>query len=360
MFARLSSLAERRSELDALEAAWLDDVAEYHRSEEWRAEHFASAAAALSAACRMERGVAQAHVHLARKLEKLPEVAEAFRCGEISAHHASVIATAFTPTRAAEMSTVEDRLVNVARTETPKVLSGVVQRLADAIDGDGGAESEEARYARRGYHGSRSVDDMLNVNALYDPESADIHERAIEAELERDHRANDERTLSQRRADAVTNLFRQSLDRGEVGTSRAAVPHVTYVVHVDSGTPTTDALIDLMRTDRQNAGRLSATTLERIMCDCDITRVVMTGASEILDVGRATRTATAAQWKALVVRDRNCQAPGCTQPPERCQAHHKRHWGPPSYGRTDLDNLPLLCWFHHREQHKHDAQARAA
>jgi hypothetical protein len=290
----------------------------------------------------------------------MPAIAEAFRCGEISARHAAVAANAFTPNRAAKLSTVEDRLVDVARTQTPKVLSGVVHRLTDAIDGDGGAESEEDRFARRRYHGSRSLDDMLIVNALYDPESADIHEQAISAEVERDQRANDDRTMSQRRADAVTNLFRQSLNLGLIGPSRAAVPHVTYVVHMDGHTTETDALVDLMRTDRQYSGRLSATTLERMRCDCDITRIVMTGVSEILDVGRATRTVTAAQWKALVVRDQHCQAKGCRQPPERCQAHHIKHWAPPFYGRTDLDNLQLLCWHHHREQHKHDAQARAA
>ena len=359
MFALLSALVERRSELDALEAEWLHEVAEYHRSEEWRAQSYASAAAALSDAGRMDSGVAHGHVNLARKLEKMPSVAEAFRCGEISARHAAVFATALTPARAAEMSTVEDRLVEVARQNPPKVLAGAVARLVEAIDGDGGAESEEAVYRRRRYHGSRSIDDMLNVNALYDPESADIHEAAINAELKRDQRANDDRTMSQRKADAVTNLFRQSLDRGEVGTSRAALPHVTYVVHIDAHPAATGELVELIRTDRHTFGHVSATTLERIMCDCDVTRVVMTGASEILDVGRATRTATAAQWKALVVRDGHCQAPGCRQPPDRCQAHHKRHWGPPSYGRTDLDNLEL-CWFHHREKHKHDAQARAA
>ena len=95
--------------------------------------------------------------------------------------HAAVIANVFTPARAAELSGIEDRLVAVARTETPKVLGGVVGRFTDAIDGDGGAESEEERYRRRRYHGSRGLDDMYNVNALYDPESADIHEKAIAA-----------------------------------------------------------------------------------------------------------------------------------------------------------------------------------
>jgi hypothetical protein len=359
MFASLQALAQRRSELDTLEAAWLREVAEYHRSDDWRAEHFASAASALSAACRMDPGVANGHVNLARKLEKMPDVAAAFGRGEISARHATVIANAFTPARAAEMSTVEDKLVDVARTESPKVLSGVVQRLTDAIDGDGGTEDEEARYARRRYHGSRSLDDMLNVNALFDPESADIHEAAINAELKRDRRANDDRTMGQRKADALTNLLRQSLDHGEIGTTRAARPHVSYVVHIDSHAQA-ETLAALMRTDRQQSGHLSTTTLERIQCDCEISRVIMLGTSEILDIGRASRNPTAAQWKALVARDRHCQAPGCNQPPERCEAHHLDHWGAPSYGPTNLDNLRLYCWHHHRERHRHDAQARAA
>jgi hypothetical protein len=105
---------------------------------------------------------------------------------------------------------------------------------------------------------------------------------------------------------------------------------------------------------------LSDASRERIMCDCNLTRIIMYGPSEVLDVGRTTRTATPAQWKALVLRDGHCQHPGCRQPPRRCQAHHKRHWAPPYYGTTDLDNLELLCTFHHREHHKHDARARAA
>jgi hypothetical protein len=360
MFVQLSALVQHRKELDALEAAWHDELAEYHRSEEWRAESYGSAAAALGDACRMDPGVAHAHVNLARKLVKIPLVAHAFRAGDISARHATVVANGFTSARAAQLSNLEEIIVDVARAQTPKVLAGVVGRVTDAIDGDGGAESEEERYKRRRYHGSRSVDDMLNVNALYDPESADIHEKAIDAEVERDQRAGDDRTMSQRRADAVTNLFRQSLNLGLVGTSRAAVPHVTYIVHLDGHTTEEQALINLMRTERQQHGRLSARTLERLQCDCDITRIVTTGVSEILDVGRATRTVSAAQWKALVARDQHCQGKGCNQPPERCQAHHVTPFAPPHYGRTDIDNLKLFCWYCHREEHKYDAQPRAA
>jgi hypothetical protein len=358
MFVRLAALVEHRRELDALEAAWHDELAEYHRSDEWRAEGYASAAAALVAECRMDSGVAHAYVNTARKLEQLPAVAEAFACGEISARHATVITSACTPARAARMSALEELLVGIARAETPKGLGAAVGRVTDTLDGDGGAGAEEARYLRRRYHGSRSVDEMYNVNALYDPESADIHERAISAEVERDQRAGDTRTPAQRRADAVTNLMRQSLNLGLVGTSRGAVPHVTYVVHVDANTTEEQVLINQMRSDRQQHGRLSAETLQRIQCDCDVTRIIMTGVSEILDVGRATRTVSAAQWKALVTRDRHCQGKGCTQPPERCEAHHVRRWG--DGGATNIENMKLYCWHCHREEHKHDAQPRAA
>jgi hypothetical protein len=101
----------------------------------------------------------------------------------------------------------------------------------------------------------------------------------------------------------------------------------------------------------------SAALLELISCDCEISRIIIAGRSEILDAGRATRTVSAAQWKALVVRDEHCQAPGCNRPPSHCEAHHIEHWS--RGGNTDLANLRLLCWLHHREQHGEEAKARA-
>src|SRR4051812_30835382 len=101
MFDRLESLLQHRRANDAAQAAWHEELAEYHHSGEWRDKSYTSAAAAIADVCHMDRGVANAHVTLARKLEKLPDVADAFRLGEISELHATVIARAFTTTRAA-------------------------------------------------------------------------------------------------------------------------------------------------------------------------------------------------------------------------------------------------------------------
>ncbi len=66
-----------------------------------------------------------------------------------------------------------------------------------------------------------------------------------------------------------------------------------------------------------------------------------------LAVGRSARTATPAQRRALAARDRGCIIPGCGIPAEACQTHHVEDWA--AGGDTDLPNLALLCWAHHRQ-----------
>jgi hypothetical protein len=306
----------------------------------------------------MDHGVARGHVELARKLEDLPQVAAAFGRGEISQRHAVVVANAHTPERAASMSEVEAELADVAREQTPKDLRGVVRYLTDAIDGDRGATTDETLFERRRHHQSRTLDGMVAYDGICDPEAGAILFTVMNAELERDHRPHDTRTPTQRRSDAHTNLMRRLLDHGAVGGSRNARPHLTFVVDLDEFPSTTPELVTRLRTEARHRGHLSAVTLERLSCDCDISRVITTGRSEVLDVGRATRTTPPAIWKALVVRDGHCQAPGCDQTPDRCESHHIVHWT--RGGPTSLENLQLLCWQHHRLRHNHDAQARAA
>ena len=64
-----------------------------------------------------------------------------------------------------------------------------------------------------------------------------------------------------------------------------------------------------------------------------------------LDVGAATPTVPRHLRRAVTTRDRHCAFPGCTQPPPACQVHHLRPRA--DGGPTRLDNLLLLCAFHH-------------
>ena len=99
-------------------------------------------------------------------------------------------------------------------------------------------------------------------------------------------------------------------------------------------------------------GPVHAETARRIACDATVTRLLLDPTGQPLHLGRARRRVTPAQWTALVVRDGGCIFPGCHRPPAWCDAHHVKHWL--DGGPTDLDNLVLLCRYHHRHVHEQD------
>src|SRR5205807_7736855 len=122
-------------------------------------------------------------------------------------------------------------------------------------------------HERRRHHMSATLDGMIAYDGICDPETGAIHTVANNAEMERDHVEHDPRTPAQRRFDALTNLLRRSLDRGEVGETRNVRPHVTVVVDLDELPGTTAELVTRVRTERHRDGVLSAATLERLTCD---------------------------------------------------------------------------------------------
>ncbi len=87
-----------------------------------------------------------------------------------------------------------------------------------------------------------------------------------------------------------------------------------------------------------------------MVCDCAIARIVIKGKSEILDLGRRTRTIPRRLRRAIRLRDQHCQYPGCRAPAAWCDVHHLVHWlvG----GETNLENCALLCRRHHVACHE--------
>jgi hypothetical protein len=69
----------------------------------------------------------------------------------------------------------------------------------------------------------------------------------------------------------------------------------------------------------------------------------------VLNVGRKTRTVTAALARALNIRDETCRFPGCCEN-RYVDFHHILHWA--NLGETNPDNLIKLCRFHHRQVHQ--------
>ena len=348
----LIGLGRGRCEADAIEAQWLFQVGEYTRSGVWQADGFLSAAAAIQQYCRMNAGAARAAVRLAKTLHRLPATQAAFDAGEISRAHASVLADAYTEERAEQLACIEAGLVEFAKQVDPKSLRAAVGQYTDAIDGDDGAGDDEKAYAKNKFHCSL-VGDRVRGDLSLDPEAGEIVSAAVEAMAADLKVDGDQRRTSQRHAEALVEICRRSLllnhKHVSPSTRRRGQPHVSFIVDLQDYEVDHPELIADVRVEGERYGRLSRTTLERLTCDCNINRVITDGDSLIIDVGRTTRNIPAPLWRALVARDRHCTEPGCTVPPAYCDAHHIDHWG--DGGPTDLDNLKLGCWAHHRKWH---------
>jgi hypothetical protein len=150
----------------------------------------------------------------------------------------------------------------------------------------------------------------------------------------------DRRTLRQKRLDALVGIMRESLgnDPGTVAGSSVTM-HVTVDLAVLQGAP---GCARIAGVDRP----LPASAARRLAASAEIVPVVLGGQSEPLDLGRSVRLATASQRSALGIRDGGCIWPRCEAPPGWCEVAHITPWA--DGGSTDLDNLVLLCAFHHR------------
>ncbi|MHB1289741.1 HNH endonuclease signature motif containing protein, partial [Georgenia sp.] len=90
--------------------------------------------------------------------------------------------------------------------------------------------------------------------------------------------------------------------------------------------------------------------LERLMCDCEMTRVVMDADSQVLDVGMTQRTYERELRRAVVSRDRRCMWPGCGIRATWCEVHHLV-WVSRG-GVTSMENGMCACSYHHHVIHR--------
>jgi hypothetical protein len=77
--------------------------------------------------------------------------------------------------------------------------------------------------------------------------------------------------------------------------------------------------------------------------------VVEDASGQPVRLGRIRRDPPEWMVRQLRYRDRECTFPGCGMR-RFTQAHHVRWWN--RGGRTDLDNLVLICSFHHTLVHE--------
>ena len=143
-----------------------------------------------------------------------------------------------------------------------------------------------------------------------------------------------------RRADALVALSSAKLG-ADPDADRATVVIHARVAEPNSGDE--GAAID-------GGGVAHPSTLQRLLCAARVETVREDADGRVLEVGRITRVPPPWMLRQVRFRDGGCRFPGCGTK-AFTQTHHIVFWR--DGGQTDLDNLALLCAWHHKLVHEH-------
>jgi Domain of unknown function (DUF222) len=337
--------AELHRAVEQLEVERLRRLAEIDRRKLFERDGHLSTASWLVSAFKVAWGVAREHVRLAKALEQMPAARAAVDDGEVSLSSVRVLASARDADPEAFART-EPTLVDAARLHTVGDLARAAAYWRDAAIRER-ARSHDADDARRQtLYASKMFMGRVRADADLNGETGEVLLTALNAVLSAEARSRDgdDRSPAERRADALGEICRQWLDLADRPVVAAERPHVTLTVGVETLKGLYSSPCEL-----EHTGPVLLTAAEMTLCDCSLARVVLSGRSEPLDVGRRTPVVPASMRRAVIVRDRHCRFPGCDRPQSWCDAHHVVHWT--NGGSTALHNLVLLCRRHHRLIH---------
>ena len=238
-------------------------------------------------------------------------------------------------------------------------LERICRGYRGVLEAEGAPKPEERSVCQRLLPGG-----MVKLELVLEPDEADLIlravERAREVKAQEVHARQDEppkpetperaagaadvsaETPWPSRADGAVRVAEWFLAGNPVtgtGGERFQV-----IVHVDQDVLGPDGA---WAATLEDGSRVSAETLRRVACDCGM--VAMSRNGEALNIGRRARTIPPAIRRALMLRDRGCAFPGCTHT-AFLHGHHIEHWL--HGGETSLDNMVLLCTFHHHLVHE--------
>jgi len=302
----------------------------------------------------------------AKLLAKLPASSGALARGAITSHHADVLADA---SKRVEPGLVDSELLEIALSFGADLFAKQAREwVADHESASNTKKRQKLQRDRRSVSSWIDREGMKLWLAKLAPDEAATVGASLEAEYERLWRLDGGRELTpsdprwrtpqQRMADAFTNLITRRSDAagpaggvageaGGVAMAGGGAPHVRQQMF---------SIVDLSRMRAHDPTGLAGvadgsplpqSVLERLACISDITGVIFDGPGQPIWVGRSRRSASIAQWKALIARDRGCV--GCGADPNRCEAHHIEVWS--RGGATDITNLVLVCSRCHHNIH---------
>ena len=340
-----STILRFRRELDRLDAVFADLALAGHRRGVGREDGYESTPSWLRARSGMRTGDVHGAIAAGELGEILPDTREAWRAGRISSGAVRIMRSARVPGFDDELAVVEGELLAAAVRKDFWSLGRMASHFKRCARRDGGLPPE-----RDGLRAS-IVGDRLALDGDIGGLNAETISTALDAFTDRPSEGDD-RTLAQRKADALARLCRVAMGadtRSSVMASPSAtvvIDWATFLAHLNR-----DAFVRFGQMDGSFIGSLPPSEVETLLCDCTLGRTILGPDSKPLNVGTETRTFPRWLRRQVARRDRHCRWPGCEIPPGWCETHHVKYWE--HGGETSYANGVLLCSRHHHFLHAH-------
>jgi Domain of unknown function (DUF222) len=329
--------------LDRCLASIIQDLSVFDQSAEWAIDGYKSLNSWLCHETRRSSSDAYRMLQLMRQLRSLPVTEEAFANGTLAASKALVIAANVNDKTIDLFADAETEMVPLLAEcsvdQTGRVMKEWAARAKAAVDADSGRDPEpETGHL----HFSALMDGRFKLDGQVSGDDAKVVEEGLTACLPELVEGEPVVPYSQRQAAALVEMARRALQNVPSPARRSVEMTVLINFHdyVNGGVA-----------KYADGTMLAPDRVKRLLCDANLTFVVQGEQGEPLWMSRTVRSATPAQWRALVARDRHCAFPGCTMKPIWCEAHHILEYDR-DHGPTDIDNMALLCGPHHKLIHK--------
>lgn len=299
--------------------------------------------------CHMTGTAALRSLTVASQLHAIPASSQALAEGRIGFSHLTHIAATAAALRSSPTASPfdEQALLLPALRETVFKFRRTCQHLRHSLDPAGYAHTHNRAVEQRYLHITDPDDEgLVFIDGRLDSVGGAVLRTALEPLAARlgsdDHRLKERRMM-----DALLEIAEGVLQDGGLSTRPTRVPHLQVTTTLETlmalpGSPAADLEFSLPITSQ---------TVQRLACECSVSRILLGSDSLVIDVGRARRVPGRGGRRALQVRDRTCVWPaGCSRPASRCIPHHLDHWA--TGGSGDLPNQASLCRHHHYLVHE--------
>jgi hypothetical protein len=363
-------IATYRAQLDAAEAVALAAVVSADGST--RAAERSMADTKTSK--RTRRRVAKR----AQAVKKNAQLASKMSSGQLSGEHVDALAKAATRTQGASLT--DDALIDTVANSNPDLADSIID---DYLLKNGTSDQAQSRHDRQraGRRVSRFrtkddceaimiAGDKATIDRIWDkvtrrsqafyqadggrdlplgqhPRTHDqrMFDAAAEALLGQTPQPSDDAPDSAPSAAASSDDGARPSRRCTPKSARSAKPRVT------SERPTIVVAMTLQKylgldittaAEMIGTGPIADSVLaELAAADPEIVGAIFGTDGQPLWLGRQVRLASKAQLMALILRDKHCVLCGADH--ARCRAHHTMPWSAPGKGKTNIDELVLVC-----------------